>query len=43
LALDLANPSWLARTPKRELVAVLCELVPSFRHVETGLSLDQRI
>ena len=43
LAADLADPRWLMAHGKPDVVQALADLVPSFRHVETGLSLDQQV
>ena len=41
LAIRLADPQWLLKAEKNELVAVLKEFVPSFEHRESERSLDR--
>jgi FlaA1/EpsC-like NDP-sugar epimerase len=43
LAADLADPRWLMAHGKPDIVQALADLVPAFRHVETGLNLDQQV
>lgn len=39
---DLSNPAWLVSSNKEDVVAELARLVPSFRHNETGQSLESK-
>jgi FlaA1/EpsC-like NDP-sugar epimerase len=39
----LSDPQWLARSTKAQLVEMIRALVPSFSHIETGMSLDKRV
>jgi len=43
LAADTANAAWLRSAGKQAIVERMAGLVPSFRHIETGHSLDRRI
>lgn len=43
LSTELCQVQWLATTPKSEIVKWMQQLVPSFAHVETGLSLDRKV